>query len=204
MSRPFAAPARRGRRRPAPRSRQSRRARAISASDSALFPAPEGPRISTPRSPITHGRGVMPALMRSARRQADDEARAGAVARAPPLRVLGRRRVRRQRPIFRPDPAEVRLHDLPRDREAEAGILSETVVGAVGVEALEDALERMGRECPGRRPRLRRSRSRSPSRRRLAAAGGSRTSPPGSENEQALSMRLVITCASRESWPSTK
>ena len=30
-----------------------------------------------------------------------------------------------------------------------------------------------------------------------------RTSPPGFENEQALSMRLVITCARRESWPST-
>ena len=48
------------------------------------------------------------------------------------------------RPVLRPDPAAVRLDDLARDRQAEPGVLSEALVRAVGVEALEDALERMG------------------------------------------------------------
>ena len=41
----------------------------------------------------------------------------------------------------------MRLDDLPRDRQAEAGILAEPLVWPVGVEALEDALEGMRRDA---------------------------------------------------------
>ena len=42
------------------------------------------------------------------------------------------------------DLAAVRLDDLARDRQAEARVLAESLVRPVGVEALEDALERVG------------------------------------------------------------
>ena len=41
----------------------------------------------------------------------------------------------------------MRLDDLPRDRQAEAGILAEALTGPVGVEAFENPLEGMGRNA---------------------------------------------------------
>ena len=38
----------------------------------------------------------------------------------------------------------MRLDDLLGDREAEAGILAETLVRAIGVETLENLVERVG------------------------------------------------------------
>ena len=62
--------------------------------------------------------------------------------------------------------AAMRLDDLLGDRQAEAGVLAEglLLVGTVGVEALEDALELIGDGCRARRRRPR-------SRRVLDAAG---------------------------------
>ena len=77
-------------------------------------------------------------------RQADDEARAGAVAdglRRVPLRS---RRVAGSGPIFRPDAAEMRLDDLARDREAEPRILAETFDRPIGVKPLENPFQRVG------------------------------------------------------------
>ena len=99
------------------------------------------------------------------------------------------------------------LHDLPRDRKSEAGILSKSVVGAIGIEALENALERVRRDA--RAVVLDREHD---SLRVLGVAAGrawlaaemDSDFAAGPENEQALSTRLVITCASRESWPRTK
>ena len=51
-----------------------------------------------------------------------------------------------ERAVFGPNSPEMGLHDLPRDRESEAGILSKSVVGAIGVEALEYALQRVRRD----------------------------------------------------------
>ncbi len=51
------------------------------------------------------------------------------------------------RAIFGPNSPEMGLHDLPRDRKSEAGILSETIVGAVGVKTLENALQRVRRDA---------------------------------------------------------
>ncbi len=45
----------------------------------------------------------------------------------------------------------MRFDDLPRDRQAEAGILPEALAGGpVGVEALENAVDVRRRGCPGR------------------------------------------------------
>ncbi len=85
------------------------------------------------------------------------------------------------------------------------GILAEPLLRPVGVEALEYALQRVRRDAgtvvldlDDDLVSLRLAFSA-----RLIAARrkATRTSPPGSENEHALSMRLVITCARRESWP---
>src|SRR5579872_6177320 len=46
--------------------------------------------------------------------------------------------------IFHPDAAAMRLEDLFRNRQAEPGILSEALMRPVGVEALEDFLQRIG------------------------------------------------------------
>ena len=90
------------------------------------------------------------------------------------------------------------LDDLLGDRQAEAGVLAERfLLGAVGVEALEDALELVGADAgtfvvdddldlvlAGR----------AASRDRAAVVG---------ENERALSIRLLTTWPSRPSWPRT-
>ena len=91
----------------------------------------------------------------------------------------------RRSAVLDPDAAAMRLDDLLGDRKPEAGILPEALVRAVGVEALEDLVERVRAGCPVRRHRPR-SRSRSCSRRQVT-----RTVPPGGENERALSIRLL-------------
>src|SRR5699024_11254364 len=44
--------------------------------------------------------------------------------------------------VLRPDPSAVRFDDLLGDREPEAGVLAKALVRPVGVEALEDPLDR--------------------------------------------------------------
>ena len=41
----------------------------------------------------------------------------------------------------------MRLEDLLGDRQAEAGVLAETLVRTIGVEALEDLLHRLGMDA---------------------------------------------------------
>ena len=54
----------------------------------------------------------------------------------------------RTRPVLGDDAAVVRLDDLLGDRQAEAGVLAEgLLLGAVGVEALEDPLELVGADA---------------------------------------------------------
>src|SRR5262249_53059821 len=104
-----------------------RSAACSSASASRDLPAPEGPRISTPRAPTstaeawTEGMGLH-------RRQAHDEARA---------EHLWRVAARRINAVLGPQATAMRLDDLQRDRQAQAGVLAEALVRAVGVEALE-------------------------------------------------------------------
>ena len=82
------------------------------------------------------------------------------------------------------------------DRQAEAGILAEALMRPVGVEALEDLLERVGADARARRRRPR-SRSRSCRRRQMT-----RTLPPWRENElRVVDADCEITWPSRESWP---
>ena len=114
---------------------------------------------------------------------------------------------RHRRPIGRPDASAVRFDDLPRDRQPEAGVLAETLARPIGVEALENALERMRRDAGAvvvdgdEDTLLAAPRPPPPS---DVDSSRTLTVPPGSENEQALSMRLVTTWARRKSWPSTK
>ncbi len=100
----------------------------------------------------------------------------------------------------RANDAPVCFDNLARDGQAEAGILAKALVGPVGIEALEDALESMGGYA---RPvivdddldtlwsilvsSLR------------ARRNAMRTLPPLGENERAFSTRLVTTCPRRES-----
>ena len=89
------------------------------------------------------------------------------------------------------------LDDVLGDGETEAGILPEVLVRPVGVEALENLLDRFR---PDARPvvvdddfdlGLQ------------TAAGDPHRRCRRGENERALSIRLSITCPSRESCPST-
>ena len=81
------------------------------------------------------------------RRQFDDETRAGAV----PDRLVRHRRIAVRDPHGRglsgtiggPDPSAVRLDDLTRDRQSQAGVLAEPLTWPVGVESLENSLERV-------------------------------------------------------------
>src|SRR5215813_15565196 len=70
----------------------------------------------------------------SRRRQPHREARAQHLAR---LGALG------GRAVLRPQPAVMRFDDLLGDRQAEAGILAEILMRAIGVEAIEDLLHRL-------------------------------------------------------------
>ena len=45
--------------------------------------------------------------------------------------------------VLRPDPSAMRFDDLLRNRQPEAGVLSKALMRPVGVEALEDALQRV-------------------------------------------------------------
>ena len=75
------------------------------------------------------------ALMRDGRRQAHGEARA---------RARGRVRFHLGRAaVLGPDPAPMRLDDLPRNRKAKARILAEALIRPIRVEALKNALERV-------------------------------------------------------------
>src|SRR5581483_8199892 len=47
----------------------------------------------------------------------------------------------RTRPVFGPDPPAMGVDDLLGNRQAEAGVLAESLVRPIGVEALEDALQ---------------------------------------------------------------
>src|SRR6185312_9609332 len=115
------------------------RKREMSASASVLLPEPEGPRISTPRSPSTSAvpcRFVAAATGSGLGRQGQGEARAPDVAR------LG------ARDIFRPQGAAMGLHDLPADGQAQPRVLAEGLAGGtVGVEALEDAVDVVGADA---------------------------------------------------------
>ena len=133
------------------------------------------------------------AALSHSRRQPHDEARAAHLRLA--VRV-GRCRGGSRRS----DASAMRLDDLARDRQAEARILAEALVRPVGVEALEDALQRV-RRMPGPSSstvtisisRPQRGRQGDAHRRRRAR-----------EKERAFSIRLVITWPSRRSWPGRR
>ena len=161
-------------------------------------PRPSAPRIRTPASPIERR---SPAWMVVSRRLNARLAAGGQPDRRSGRPSASARRSSSGGPArfsARIVPA-MRLDDLARDRQAEARILAETLLGPVGVEALEDAVERVRVGCPGP--------SSSTSDLDLAAAAGAarpRTVPSGGEKERALSMRLLKTWPSRLSWPITE
>ena len=102
---------------------------------------------------------IMPlGLLGLRRRQPDDEAGAAALALGRPG-ALGASRG--DETVLRPQPPAMGDHDLPRDVEAEPGILAEALLRPVGIEALENALEIFRRNARVPRPR-RRSGSRCP------------------------------------------
>src|ERR1044072_5481204 len=72
----------------------------------------------------------------SRRRQPDHEPRAGngrlAVA------------IERTRPVLGPDAAAMGFDDLLGNRQPETGVLAKSLMRAIGVEALEDFLQRVG------------------------------------------------------------
>src|SRR5579863_8629617 len=49
--------------------------------------------------------------------------------------------------VLRPDASPVSFDDLPRNRQAEAGILAKALIGTIGVEALENTLQGMRRHA---------------------------------------------------------
>ena len=122
----------RGRRRRAARRARSARARAR------ICRLPDAPRISTPFAPTsTAVAWTVSAMLRSSR-----GAGRITVKRAPSTLPSARL------PVLGDDGAAMRLDDLPRDGEAEPGILAELVgLRAVGVEALEDALDVVGADA---------------------------------------------------------
>ena len=139
-------------------------------------------RLRRRRGPLW--RGCVGAVRSHQLRAAHHEARAedrGSSVRPAKSCVLGRER------------AAMRLDDLPGDRQAEAGILAEPCSGPVGIEALEDPIDRSGR-MPGPLSSTM-IRCRLFSRRQVM-----RTLPLG-EKERAFSIRLVMTWPSRKSWP---
>src|SRR5262245_47101285 len=114
------------------------------------LPDPEGPRIRTPASPSATvlacsvslretGSGIAGFPILREYWNADDESR-------PQDRTLATRR-RLAITVFRPDAALMRLDDLARDRQAEAGVLAEGSFRTVGIETLKDALEIFGRNA---------------------------------------------------------
>src|ERR1700683_3677219 len=92
------------------------RAASMSASARRDFPAPDGPRIKTARAPTS-------------------TAEAGAKHRR---HTVG---VQRAGAVFHPDGAAMGFGDLFGDGEAEAGILAESLVRAIGIKTLEDFIE---------------------------------------------------------------
>ena len=116
----------------------SRAPRSISSAASGDLPAPEAPRISTPFAPTSTAVAV-DRLAHAAR--LSPGAGRTTVKRAPSTAVAAT-------PVLGADRAAMRLDDLPRDGEAEPGILAELVaLRAVGVEALEDALDVLGADA---------------------------------------------------------
>src|SRR6476619_6610687 len=77
-------------------------------------------------------------VLTSHRRQAHHEAR----AKNPGAFVL-----RYAHAVLGANPPAVRFDDLARDGKTEPGVLPKALVGPVGVEALEDALHRLGRDA---------------------------------------------------------
>ena len=150
------------------------------------LPAPDGPRISTARCADQHRGGV------DARAAGVGHGAGSLTTKRAPATVGFAVGVGRTGAVLRPDPPAMGLDDLLGDRQPEPGILPKALMRPVGVEALEDPLQRIRRGSPGRR---RRPRSRFP-----IARGGRRCAPcrRRSENDWALSSRLEITCPSRE------
>src|SRR5437868_14787933 len=110
------------------------------------LPEPGAPSINMPASPsatqlawrVTRSAiGLDPSLRNG--RNAHDET--GAENRA--LAAGGRLAIT----VLGPDAALMRLDDLARDRQTEAGILAEGAFRTIGVEALEDAFEILGRNA---------------------------------------------------------
>src|SRR3954452_22566167 len=110
------------------------------------FPDPDDPRISTARAPtrtadawtvgfcfISRRTLACSPALGSHRRQAHHE------TCTEHFRPFFRRYAHA---IFGADAPALRLHDLARDREPESGIVAESLMRPVGVEALEDALHR--------------------------------------------------------------
>ncbi len=97
--------------------------------------------------------------------------------------------------IFNADRAAVRFDDLLGDRQAKPGILAEALFRPVGIETLEDFIERF-RRIPGPSSSTRISTSPRTLRQVI------RTVPPAGENERALSIRLLTTWPILESWPA--
>src|SRR5579863_1183696 len=62
-----------------------------------------------------------------------------------PVGLVGAWRSVRRKPVFGPDPPAMSLDDLAGDRQAEARVLSEPLFRPIGVEALENPLQRMRR-----------------------------------------------------------
>ena len=197
--------------RSSPTRRQKRPAFPRAASRSArarlLLPAPDAPRMRIPASPKTTALAWMrrpaPAVRRSARLrsprrpQPDDEA--GAENAALAVGALW------GEAVHRADAAAMRLDDLARDRQAEAGILAEALIGPIGIKTLENALEGIGGNA---RPVIvdddLEAVASGPVRGApLAGRKATRTLPPGCEKDLALSIRLLNTWPRRESWPRT-
>ena len=172
-----------------PRPRRAAPARA------ATCPLPDGPRISTRARADQHGGGVDGRCMCSARgaharRQAHGEARAE------------HRAARRSVAAIAQCGSRPRCgRDAPRRsawRSTGRGRNSGRSPGPAGrCRSARRSARARPAGCPGRRRRRR-------SRPRRACAGRSRApSPSGGENERALSIRLLTTWPSRESWPGT-
>src|SRR5262249_7721433 len=112
-----------------------RRRASINSSARRDLPAPDGPRINTARAPTrTAEAWTVASVIRrtspSRRRQANDKARPED-ARLPV-------RARGAGTVLDPDRAAMGLDDLLGNRQAEARILTEALVRAIGVEPLEN------------------------------------------------------------------
>ena len=101
------------------------------------LPAPDGPRISTARLPTLTAEAwtLAPA--------APVMARGSLTTKRAPATVGLAVGTERACAVLRPDASAMGLDDLLRDRQPQSGILPKTLMRPVGVEALENPLQRI-------------------------------------------------------------